>query len=262
MIRLKDLLNEKVTDVRWLEKAYNLGLAMRKFPITPKIAGILNKNKRIRAFHITSVNKLDQLNNLQGSKKTISCMTRVPRNIFMGDRIKGIWQSGVIFYLEGNLMLHGGKDIMSEPDEQGRRWVYLPNNLDRMWNKIIDKDALLSNVEDEIDTYTVNKLLYRYIEFAEKFAKEHAKDIVYEFGNITTNGMLSYDEVLLNDIELIDAIWDNKSGPDVMPITNDDTKNQINNKLKSITSGKVVIPTTYKDSDGLEFVNSRKIKYD
>jgi hypothetical protein len=270
MIRLKDLLSEKVTDVKWVSKAYKHA-ATKKFPFTPKISKILNDGKRVNAFHITSVQKLNQLDSIQGTKKSISCMTRVP-NEATKLSINGVWNHGVMFYVEGTLMIQGNDDIMSEPDEQGRRWVGFESNLHLDWWEFINDDSKLRKISDDMgdDAVTfarnnsdnknrgelLRKYIERYVQLAEQFAQSHKQDIIDEFNR---NQYSSWDELLLNDIKLIDVIWGKYSSQPFLHIMSNKNKiDEVSKKLESMVSGKVII--TADDSEIKSFVNSRKAK--
>jgi len=271
MILLKDLLSEKVTGVQWLSKAYKLAFDKYKIPVSPTIANILYKGKRVRAFHITSPSKLSQLNSLQGTKKSISCMTRIPDRTFSRDMISGIWQKGIIFYLEGTLMIRGDDDIMSEPDESGRRWIRFRDDYHVKWRRTVDKDPELIKLEKEYSKSNdaisdnnkldrsekvsqlnkaygdfLHKKLYRYIELAESFVKANREGIIDEFINMESG---DWDELVLNEIELIDAIYDNAAG----------SRPKVISQLKSMVSGEVVAPNPYKQSDGIDFVDNREV---
>ena len=267
MIKLKDLLNEKVTDVKWVDKAYRFA-SDGKFPFTPTIANILHKGLRITAFHITSIDKLDQLDSIQRSKKSISTMQKVPYKSLQGE-ILGIWNSGVMFYLEGNLIIRGDTDIMSEPDEQGRRWIQFPlDEVDEEWGSVYSNDSELQRMEKELGSYTraraefipkkqrdiLRDYVYRYIELAEKFAKKNKKRIIKSFRNNYSGS--DWDEILLNQIQLIDVIWTGYDS-DLDLVTDPKKIEKIKTKLKSMVIGKVLTPTKNKESEVRKFVNSR-----
>ena len=275
MIKLKDLLSEKVTDVKWVSKAYTFAYS-RKFPFTPKIAKILNEGKRVRAFHITSIKKLDQLDSLQGTKKSISCMTRIPNSSMRID-IPGIWNSGVMFYLEGTLLIKGDDDIMSEPDEQGRRWAELHGNIYLDWFEFLEKDSKLRSILDDMNGtrmvkyYTssekskedtklrgeiLRKYVERYIQLAEKFAEQNKSELADAFIFDRNDDPNGWDELLLNDIKLIDVIWGGfEDGPYMM---DDDEVNKVKSKLKSMISGKVIFSDD--SSDIRVFVMKGKVR--
>jgi hypothetical protein len=274
MIRLKDLLSETVTDVKWVSKAYTFAYS-RKFPFTPKIAKILNEGKRVRAFHITSIKKLDQLDSLQGTKKSVSCMTRVP-NASMRVDIPGIWNSGVMFYLEGTLLIKGDDDIMSEPDEQGRRWAELHGNIYLDWFEFLEKDSKLKSILDDmtgtrmVKYYTskkskedvkirgeiLRKYVERYIQLAEKFAEQNKSELAGAFNFGFDDNPDSWDELLLNDIKLIDVIWGAER--DRNNIIDKNIVKNVKSKLKSMVSGKVTIAED--DSDIRVFVMKGRIR--
>jgi hypothetical protein len=251
--------------VQWLGKAYKFAFRKHYIPLNTTTGGILNKGKRVRAFHITSPKKLNQLNSLQGTKKSISCMQRIPLYTY-GDKIRGAWHQGIMFYLEGTLLLKGDSDIMSEPDEQGRRWVGLPYRYHNKWEKVVAKDEVLNKLRkqmngtvkvepkilkaypDNAENYLLYKALFRYIELAEKFVKQNRKGIIDEFNNAIEPG--GWDELVLNDIELIDAIWDGKEGD----------RKKVESKLKSMVSGQVIAPKKYNTVDGNSFIKNRKVK--
>jgi hypothetical protein len=257
-----------VADVQWLGKAYDFAFNKGKIPMSPKIGNILNKSKRVRAFHITSPEKLSQLNSLQGTKKSISCMQHIPDTAFRGNKITGIWHNGVLFYLEGTLLVKAKRDIMSEPDEQGRRWVLLPSRYRSRWEDVVAKDkemrhldrqmrgqiepdkAVVKKYGDNWKNYLLHKKLYRYIKLAEWFVKQDSLGIADEYIDDLDVFMSDWDEILLNDIKLIDAIWDGREGD----------KTKIIPQLKSMVSGKVDTPYRYDDSDGEHFVRIRKVK--
>lgn len=276
MIKLKDLLNEKVEDVQWVGKAYNLAIHSRKFPITPKIADMFYKGERVRAFHITSINKIEALKSIAGSKKSISTMSRVPSDKFNDGRIQGIWQDGVLFYLEGTLMLDAATDIMSEPDEQGRRWVgfdAVEGGIDEAWNESVDRDSVLKKLVNQLKGKEVlpdkneiyRKYLDRYIKLAEAFAKQNKLAIIAEFSNfgidhgnflIISNG--NYNEILLNKVKLIDVLWDGRIGSGKQVVGPGKIRESYIKKLQSMVSGKVIAPYPFKKSDGKKFVSTRK----
>ena len=111
MIKLKGLISEAI-DAQWVEHAFELAWWRENFPITPEIGKMFSKGKRVRTFHITSIGRLGQLDALQGGKKSISTTTKIP-NSTIYDGLEGIWENGVLFYLEGTLLIKALDDIMS-----------------------------------------------------------------------------------------------------------------------------------------------------
>jgi hypothetical protein len=189
-------------------------------------------------------------------------MTRVP-NASMRTEMPGIWQFGLMFYVEGTLMIKGNDDIMSEPDEQGRRWVEFDDTVYLDWWDFMNDDSKLTKLLDELEGdydfaenrgELLRKYVERYVQLAEQFAQSHKKEIIDTFNR---KGRGDWDELLLNDIKLIDVIW-GKYDETGSLVEDENEIKKIEKKLKSIVSGKVII--TDDDSDVKKFVMSRKPK--
>lgn len=213
-MKLRDLLDEKIIQgVRWNDSALGF-VGNQFFPLTTTISDIINKGtNRIGAFHITGPDMVNNLKSIQGSKKSISCMTAVPYS--MRRNLIGIWQHGILYYVEGDIVLQSEEDIMSRPDNQGRRWLNfydIPNRLaDELGDKFereLEKDKewdKLNSLRGKDADKSAGRLVARHIEIAEKFAKKHKKQIRKAFrGNY---GNSPWDEIVLNNIELIDCIY-------------------------------------------------------
>jgi hypothetical protein len=271
MIKLKDLLLEGV-DAQWVKHAFELAWMNEAFPITPEIGKMLNKGKRVRTFHITSIKRLDQLNGLQGTKKTISTTTKVP-NSTISNGLMGIWEDGVLFYLEGTLLVKGLDDIMSKPDNEGRRWLNFRDethsNIYTLWasefskNKFKQRGREISHMETFGDEQNkeIRKFLKDYIDVATKFAKTHKKDILSYFADMD-NTYADWNEFLVNEIQLIDVIWDTSYISDYAPTAKTSKEKEIKKieaKLKSMVSGEVITVNQWKpDARGKIITFSKK----
>jgi hypothetical protein len=251
MIKLKDLLLEGV-DAQWVKHAFELAWMGGSFPITPEIGKMLSKGKRVRTFHITSIEKLNQLNGLQGSKKSISTTTIVP-NSTISNGLTGIWQSGVLFYLEGTLLVKGLDDLSTKPDNEGRRWLNFRDeshsNLYTLWGTEFSKNkfkqrgreiALMETFGDE-QNKEIRKFLKDYIDVATKFAKTHKKEILSYFADMDTT-YADWNEFLVNEIKLIDVVWDTSYLNFAVRAGKAREKKikEIEAKLKSMVSGEVL----------------------
>jgi hypothetical protein len=251
MIKLKDLLLEGV-DAQWVKHAFELAWMDRHFPITPEIGKMLSKGKRVKTFHITSIKRLDQLNGLQGSKKTISTTTIVP-NSTISNGLTGIWEDGVLFYLEGTLLVKGLDDLSTKPDNEGRRWLKfdssLHSNIDTLWmsefnkNKFKERGREISWMETYGDEQNkeIRKFLKDYIDVATKFAKTYKKDILSYFSDMD-NTYAEWNEFLVNEIKLIDVVWDTSHLNFAVGAGKAREKKikEIETKLKSMVSGEVL----------------------
>lgn len=247
---------KKVEDVQWLDKAYRLA-AQGWFPLTPKIASILNKERRVKVFHITSPEKAAKLKALEGSKKSISAMDLIPGET--ATLLSGIWNHGVLYYLEGTLVLSSPGDIMSKPDENGRRWVNFDEQTSEQANKLHSKyiqrvfkggglgktkDKILNMHyndvdEDEIPTpQELRTFMSGVIDAATEFAQKHAHDILIAFGKIRQRYGEEWNEIVVNQIKLIDVIYDTDFA-DLNPALED--------KIIQSVSGKAIGVDVYKD---------------
>ena len=72
-------------------------------------------------FHTTSKSRIASLASIQKKRNTSvsSRLAYAPGN--------GVWEKGYVTKLYGDLLFASGRDIMSIPDEQGRRWVSFIN---------------------------------------------------------------------------------------------------------------------------------------
>jgi len=267
MIKLP--LKEDISNVMWLTKSYELA-ARDMFPLTPRIATILNKERRIKVFHVTSPSKVSKLAALQGTKKSISAMTKV--GLLTTHFLQGVWENGILFYLEGTLILDASKDVNSVPDENGRRWISLneiDHDLQEDFNSYIQQQDKLARLYMKVYTYVtnenpdgtkkgvkpvkeMNEFLKMYIDVATKFAEDYAENIVEGFATPPENEFISgdYNEVIVNNIQLIDAIFDTRQIPKDI-----DRRKKVISDMEAAVSGKL-IPIDWEDGLAVDNVKT------
>ena len=234
MIKLLNLLNE----IKWLKKSYEL-VVDYYFPLTPDIVKILNNKKTIKSFHITSFEKLNQLKSLEGTKKSISTMTR-NKNIRLYRDLKAHWNHGVLCYLEGDIVLESRADVMSIPDDTGRRWInfgaagsstfsfLLQTKFKEFMSKEIGdliNEIFKANIEKDFSkemNIKRNILLKRYINLATKFTQENAPEILTKtFGkDLHDDDLGDANEIIINNIKLLDCVYSNKATPEEIILIN------------------------------------------
>jgi hypothetical protein len=253
MIKLKPIL-EKI-EAKWVEHAFELAWMRGLFPITPEIGKILNKGRRVHTFHITSKESLDKLKSLVGSKKSISTTTKVPNQTIYGG-LRGIWENGVLFYLEGTLLVKGLDDIMSRPDNEGRRWIAFDyGDAEELWmlefgkNKFNQRGKEIARMEtgSKEQNEEIRKYLKEYVDTATKFAKQYRHEILQYFID-KDNTYADWDELVVNQIKLIDVIWDTSYVDDYAPSAKTSKAKEIKKieaKLKSMVSGEVITTNQY-----------------
>jgi len=97
-----------------------------KIPLTSKtMSWIFNVQlPRVTVFHVTSGIGLKNLKRLQNKKKSISAFFNMDAST-MESGIQG--GGGVVAELDANIIMSSKGDLMSMPDNTGRRWVELMN---------------------------------------------------------------------------------------------------------------------------------------
>ena len=92
------------------------------------------------AYHITDPKGAVHVLKMQGSAKALSTMTQVTNaemalEHFGSDGLGGIQtRGGVMIEMSGDVVVAGSQDLMSAPDDQGRRWVDTAGVLGGMTN--------------------------------------------------------------------------------------------------------------------------------
>ena len=214
MIKLIDLLEE--IDIAHQTTAYKL--AVRGwYPLTPEIAKILNKDRKITAFHITSPDKIKLLKSIKNTTKSISAFSEI-ENDYLGNMEGVQTNGGLIFYVEGMLVLKSLNDLESSVDETGIRWVDVeitsgdpdyPSDFVEDW-----KDYIKSNMS-RMQKISRTHYVEEYKKLAKKFTELHSEDIIENFAGVI--GGDPWNEVIINNVKLIDCVYDtSKVTPDII----------------------------------------------
>lgn len=266
-------------DAAWFD-TFDKFITDTYIPLTKNIVECLYGNLPMNAFHNTEINKLDLINKIRNKENAISVFRWMESHLI--EQVRGVQTSGgVCLHVTGNLVFDATRDIMSKPDEFGRRWVNSTRFGDEINNQIFklvhttpkysnprqyhkgNKNKLYRIVIDYTnDCYNIIKnlsynLLYHYY-FEDKFKIEGS----------WSEGLMS--NIKVNDVFL--AVWklkyyDNwklfkRKNPDTL---NDIEKRiienfernlkQVEDKLKSITNGKIIL--SEKPHDAVNFVTQR-----
>ena len=263
-MKLVDILNEKVDNVKWLGKAYefaNEGM----FPLTPKIATILNKDRVVYGYHVTSPSKAEQLKKLEGTKKSISIMQTPSEDALA--TLEGVWEIGVMYFVKGTLVLESKIDAMTVPDEEGRRWVQFSKLSSKSSDELVDKfvNFMRKNKTLISTTHSIGAagpgssegrqalklFLQTYIDLSTEFAKKNSKKIVQALlGKDSRMAfMYNWDETVINRVELLDVIF--RESLDIEfrdTYFKNPTKQQIKLITQSVSGTAVKIPAKASDS--------------
>ena len=238
MIKLKDLLMEDWIEDKWYpahtKTALKNMLGHTDIPIYPKSMERIIGKIPITSFHVTTLDHLDNVKKLLGSKKSFSTFTRAGKDSQLA-KGKGIQtEGGVIFWLEGTLLARKYMDVQSVPDKTGRRWISSQIVFDDPMlvksaakrKKIPDYEAWKNfewDTKDEMmekhGTHADNTKAYEkevkeilnkraseviadYIDLTNKLLKKHKKLVKKTLATPSTKGSMSWNEILIYDAKI------------------------------------------------------------
>ena len=115
------------TNSAWRHILGEKSTGRRPLPFTSALINKIWKTPiRATVFHITDTEGATHV--LQNQRKkgvSLSVMAIAPK-IMSRLAESGVWRAGVVLKLEANILMAGMSDIMSVPDESGRRWLGIP----------------------------------------------------------------------------------------------------------------------------------------
>jgi hypothetical protein len=151
---------------------------------------------------------------------------------------------------------------MSRPDNEGRRWIgfdygdaeglwmseFSKRNFNQRGKKIAQMETGSKEQNEEIRKY-----LKEYVDTATKFAKQYRHEILQYFID-KDNTYADWDELVVNQIKLIDVIWDTAYVPDYNSAARDWSPaakeiKKIQAKLKSMVSGQVITTNRWENDN-------------
>ena len=189
---------------------------------------------RTTVFHLTDVDGLDKLVKLQGKKKSISAFTSMDRYYYnRGVQTEG----GIVAEIDGNVLIAAPTDIMSRPDNTGRRWTAFRaisgrekfGRIDDLTIKSIGKDVeklfkqlITTYYPDKLQPYSKKlantqwqyigahplsdkrKIIADYIDGMEKIIKKHSAKLRGVFTRYLDRRRTddAWDEIIVNDIKI------------------------------------------------------------
>ena len=243
-------------------------------PLSPAIfKRVWPDDIRTTVFHLTDGDGLDKLVKLQGKKKSISAFTSMDRYYYS----RGVQTAGgIIAEIDGNVLIAAPTDIMSRPDNTGRRWTAFRAISGREKFGRIDNQTIASIAKDIeklfkqlVTTYYPDKLqpynkkivntqwqyigqhplsdkrkiIADYIDGMEKVIKKHSDKLRGVFTRYLDNRRTddSWDEVIVNDIKIkkvhiLETDWAGREDESRLKL--------LDHKLK-----KLKIPSSMYDSD-------------
>ena len=207
---MKILITEQqqlLLELAWLKDTVS-HISNHRIPLIPKVYQILyGDNKRVKTFHVSDVDGINSIKQIVGTKKTISTFSYMFKDLTR--QVYGIQTAGGVLYeIEGSLVLDSSFDIMSRPDENGYRWIdsyELPDELALKWDEMLKNSGIMSK---EHFLYEKNKSEYirDYIILAQEFVLKYKEEIVGKIKIVTNYGTTSWDEILVNNINVHDVM--------------------------------------------------------
>ena len=189
---------------------------------------------RTTVFHLTDGDGLDKLVKLQGKKKSISAFTSMDRYYYS----RGVQtEGGIVAEIDGNVLIAAPTDIMSRPDNTGRRWTAFRaisgrekfGRIDDLTIKSIGKDVeklfkqlITTYYPDKLQPYSKKlantqwqyigqhplsdkrKIIADYIDGMEKIIKKHSAKLRGVFTRYLDRRRTddAWDEIIVNDIKI------------------------------------------------------------
>ena len=189
---------------------------------------------RTTVFHLTDVDGLDKLVKLQGKKKSISAFTSMDRYYYN----RGVQTAGgIVAEIDGNVLIAAPTDIMSRPDNTGRRGTAFRaisgrekfGRIDDLTIKSIGKDVeklfkqlITTYYPDKLQPYSKKlantqwqyigahplsdkrKIIADYIDGMEKIIKKHSAKLRGVFTRYLDRRRTddAWDEIIVNDIKI------------------------------------------------------------
>ena len=119
-------------NVQWMSSAWwhILGgreTGRRSVPFTSALINKIWKTPiQATVFHITDVEGATHVLQNQGKKGVALSVLSIAPQLGSSLAENGVWRAGVVLKLKANILMAGMSDIMSVPDESGRRWLGIP----------------------------------------------------------------------------------------------------------------------------------------
>ena len=174
-------------------------------PMTNKIGSTVFGNFRINAFHLTDIDRISNIKSIIKQKKALSSFT------FMDSHRLGTMQGvrtsgGVIFQLEGKVLYVGNYNLVSYPDNRGKKWLQsntvIPSNLINEYHRTIS-DYMSRNKPGRLSHYGQKekkpiefvKYIAGYIILVEDFMSKYKVEIAKHA--ITSSLSNQYNELSL-----------------------------------------------------------------
>jgi len=193
---------------------------------------------RATVFHLTDDDGFDKLVKLKGKKKSISAFTEMDRYYYS----RGVQTAGgIIAEIDGNVLIAAPTDILSRPDNTGRRWTAfraisgrekfgridnqtiasITKDIEKLFKQLVttyypgklqplDTKKLVNTQWQYIGQHSTGsdkrKIIADYIDGMEKVIKKHSDKLRGVFTRYLdkrkTDDQKGWDEIIVNDIKI------------------------------------------------------------
>lgn len=207
---------QQLNELKWLADV-RTHIAKMNVPLTPTLVNYIWGKQRVTTFHVGDVNGIDKVASMIDSKKSLSTFRYMEK--VMVRSMRGIQtEGGIIYQIEGDLQFDAPTDILSAPDETGRRWVNIYSFPEKFRNRIEDEYGERERVfrwenPGTFDWYDFKfdmKDLREYYRMMDRLVKEYAQEIREYFTDIKKNRGdrgSSWNETVVNNIRIKDILW-------------------------------------------------------
>ena len=202
--QLKLIEQQQLNELKWLANVQSHIVRM-DIPLTPSLVNYIWGKQRVTTFHVGDVNGIDNMSKIVGTRKSLSTFRFMDKEL-LKDMIGIQTEGGIIYQIEGDLQFDAPVDILSGPDESGRRWIVfmiLPDNIKIKFYNEFKKHNKFNDINEPKD-------LINYYRWIDGFIKENAKEIREHFTDIKKHreGKLnSWNETVVNNIQIKDILW-------------------------------------------------------
>jgi hypothetical protein len=202
--QLKLIEQQQLNELKWLGDIKS-HIHRLDIPLTPSFVNYIWGKQRVTTFHIGDVNGIDKVGEMVGTRKSLSTFRFMEK--YMLKDIKGIQtEGGIIYQIEGDLQFDAPTDIMSTPDESGRRWI----TIHTLPIEFVEKFYGEFKKHNRFNYINEPKDLISYYRWIDGFIRDHAKEIREHFTDIKKNRgdrESTWNETVVNNIQIKDVLW-------------------------------------------------------
>ena len=265
--QLKLIEQQQLNELKWLANVQSHIVKM-DVPLTPSLVNYIWGSQRVTTFHVGDVNGIDEIGTMVGTRKSLSTFRFMDKELVKN--MKGVQtEGGIIYQIVGDLQFDSPTDVMSAPDETGRRWVNIRSFPYDFQNKVEHEYEKYEKFRHMNEPSGPSKDLIEYYRLMDQLVRENAKEIREYFTDIKKNrgGRESlWNETVVNNIEVKDILWKEDI---VAFLDNWETKEQrlrvldkIGIKLSSISTGTVYLADRggtfgFRDINPVKWVEQR-----